>query len=400
MDRDDLRFARRVLIALVLVFLTIGLLLLVVFAFHFVLVVFAGILLAVLLDGVVGQITKRSNIPHRAALGLVVVSLLGLLAGFWGIVGPEVAEQFRELQERFPEALREAEDWLLGFGLGQLIVEQAPGAAELLGGLVGHLTGIFTTVFAAVFYTVIVLFIGFYAAANPRLYVENVIHLVRPKHQARFRELMGKVARALRHWFLGQFIAMVAVGSLTTIGLMIIGMPLALTLGFLAGLRSCHPGELAGRYHIYVTLSPTLPSFGEATYYADDESGTSGWVDSKVSLAPLFELRPVDGGESIFIDTGITPIPNFPMELTSDSSRWMRKAPAGKGMAWPVGESLHYPESVLIIAQERAAEVDVAEVKAVIFNLANLPPNHPDGTKQIRDALPYVISACAKDAVV
>lgn len=159
-------------------------------------------------------------------------------------------------------------------------------------------------------------------------------------------------------------------------------------------------GELAGRYHIYVTLSPTLPSFGEATYHADDESGTSGWVDSKVSLAPLFELRPVDGEGSIFIDTGITPIPNFPMELTSDSSRWMRKAPAGKGMAWPVGESLHYPESVLIIAQDRAAEVDVAEVKELMFNLANLPPNHPDGTKQIRDALPYVISACAKDSPV
>ena len=143
-------------------------------------------------------------------------------------------------------------------------------------------------------------------------------------------------------------------------------------------------------------MSPTVPSFGRATYHTDDETGQSGWVDSEISLAPLFELRRVSGDGSLFIDTGATPIPHFPMDLTSDSSRWTRQAMAGKGAMCPVGESLHFPDTVLIIAHERATKVDVAEVKALLDSIANLPPNHPDGVRKVRDVLPMVISACLK----
>jgi hypothetical protein len=155
-------------------------------------------------------------------------------------------------------------------------------------------------------------------------------------------------------------------------------------------------GELAGSYHIYVTLSPTVASYGRATYHADDETGMTGWVNSEISLAPLFELRRVDDGSSLFFDTGLTPLPNFPMGLTSDSSPWARRAPEGRGTSWPVGESLHYPEDVLIIAHNRTANVDVAEVKALLQNLAKLPPNHPDGVGSIGGVVPYLISACLK----
>jgi hypothetical protein len=155
-------------------------------------------------------------------------------------------------------------------------------------------------------------------------------------------------------------------------------------------------GELAGSYHIYVTLSPSLPSFGRATYHADDETGMSGWVDSEISLAPLFELRKVDGGTSLFFDTGVTPLPNFPMGLTSDSSRWARRAPEGKGTSWHVGESLYYTDDVLIIAQDRANQLDVKEVKTLLQNLSKLPPNHPDGIKSMGGVVPYLISACLK----
>ena len=155
-------------------------------------------------------------------------------------------------------------------------------------------------------------------------------------------------------------------------------------------------GELAGQYHIYVTLSPTVPSFGRATYTASDETGRSGWVTSEISLAPLFELRRVTDGMSLFIDTGVMPIPNFPMGLTSDSSPWRRRSATDAGHSWPVGESLLYPEDVLIIAHDRAGTVDVNEVKTLLRNLATLPPNHPDGVRSIGGLAPYLISACLK----
>jgi predicted PurR-regulated permease PerM len=241
-SRDsDLRFARRVGIVLIMTLLAIGALALVTFAFHFLLVVFGGVLLAVLLNGAAAQISQRTPLPYRLALILVVLVLIGLGVGFWSIVGPPIIEQAGELQVRIPEALEALEGWLLGFGIGEMLVAEAPGAEEVFGGVMGHVTGIFTTAFEVVFYSLIVIFIGLYGAARPQVYHDNAIHLVPPRHQERAKEVLSSVAKALRHWFLGQFIAMLAVGILTTVGLMIIGVPLALSLGLIAGVLEFVP---------------------------------------------------------------------------------------------------------------------------------------------------------------
>jgi len=241
MESSDLRFARRVGIVLVMTLLAIGVIALLTFAFHFILVIFAGILLAVLLDGLTGQITKRTPIPHGVALAMVVIGLLGLATGFGWIIGPQVADQFGELQERIPEALAEVQEWVLGFEIGRTMMEESPDVGEVLGGAMGHITGIAMTAFSAVFYFVIILFIGLYGAASPGVYLSNFIHLVPKKRQERARQVLSSTGKALRHWFLGQFIAMVAVGTLTTVGLLILGMPLALSLGLLAGLLEFIP---------------------------------------------------------------------------------------------------------------------------------------------------------------
>jgi len=52
---------------------------------------------------------------------------------------------------------------------------------------------------------------------------------------------MAAVVHALRWWLLGRLVAMTAVGLLTALGLWAIGMPMALALGFIAGLLSFVP---------------------------------------------------------------------------------------------------------------------------------------------------------------
>jgi predicted PurR-regulated permease PerM len=241
MSTSDLHFARRVGIVLVMVSLTLAFIALVTFAFHFILVVFAGILLAVLLDGLTGQLRARVSMPHGAALAVVLITLLALIGGFVWLIGPQVVAQGQELQERLPEAVEAAEGWLASYGWGQALLDEASDLSGMIGGVVAQLTGVFTTMFSAIFYTVIALFVGLYGAARPALYVDNAIHLVPKRHKQRAREVIESVARALRHWFLGQFIAMVAVGTLTTIGLMLLGVPQALSLGLLAGLLEFVP---------------------------------------------------------------------------------------------------------------------------------------------------------------
>lgn len=241
MDKSELRFARRVAIVLVMTLLAIALIALITFAFHFVLVVFAGLLLSVLLVGLAGQITNHTPIPHSAAIAIVVLVMLGALTGFGLVIGPQVAEQSTELQERIGEAIETVEEWVAGFGWGAALIEEVPDVQEVLGGAMAELTGLFTTAFAVVFYAVIVLFIGLYTALRPKLYITNFLYLVPKKHRPRAGEVLSSQGRALRYWFLGQFMAMIAVGTLTTIGLMILGVPLALSLGILAGLLEFVP---------------------------------------------------------------------------------------------------------------------------------------------------------------
>lgn len=241
MTSSDLQFARRVGIVLVMVLLAIALIAMVTFAFHFILVVFAGILLAVLLDGLTGQVRARVSMPHGVALAVVLLTLLVIVGGFWWIIGPQVVEQGKELQERLPEAVEAAEQWLSSYGWGRTLIEEASDLSSVIGGVAAQVTGVFTTMFAGIFYAVIALFVGLYGAAKPSLYINNAIHLVPQRHKQRAREVIESVARALRHWFLGQFIAMVAVGTLTTVGLMLLGVPQALSLGLLAGLLEFVP---------------------------------------------------------------------------------------------------------------------------------------------------------------
>jgi predicted PurR-regulated permease PerM len=91
----------------------------------------------------------------------------------------------------------------------------------------------------AAFFVLIVTML--YFAANPDLYVKGLVTLVPPSRRARTHEVMHKVAHVLRWWFLGQLIDMAVVGVLTVFGLVIIGMPMALALGVLAGILTFVP---------------------------------------------------------------------------------------------------------------------------------------------------------------
>ncbi|MEJ7698536.1 MAG: AI-2E family transporter [Pyrinomonadaceae bacterium] len=60
-------------------------------------------------------------------------------------------------------------------------------------------------------------------------------------HRKRVREILYEIGETLSWWLIGKGASMLFIGVLTWIGLYIIGVPLALTLGLIAGLFSFVP---------------------------------------------------------------------------------------------------------------------------------------------------------------
>jgi predicted PurR-regulated permease PerM len=211
---------------------------------HVVLFLFAGALLAVALRALFVPLAHKTRVPERVALGLTLVALAGAAVLFGIYLGPQVAEQFSQLAAELP---------LLGRRLLQLL-ERVPGADALLralpepGEMAGPLTelltragGVVTSLVGGLGALVIIAVIGFYLAASPQVYVAGIVRLVPPPRRPFVVSLLEAVGLTLQWWLVGRVIVMVISGVLITVGLGLLGIPLALGLGVLAGLLTFVP---------------------------------------------------------------------------------------------------------------------------------------------------------------
>lgn len=227
-------FARRVFVGSLVVLVVFGLAWLVVRFGAVLLLAFGGVLVAVLLDGLAGWTARHTGLRRGLALAGVGAGLVATGVGLVAVLGPRVTAEFGELGGTLTGGatqIREylATQWWAEPILGELTEAQADGtryAARMLGA--------FSTVLGGVLNVVVILFLGVYLAVDPVLYRRGVLHLVDKRHRARTSKLLTQAGAALRGWLKGQFIAMAIVGSLTTVGLMILGVPLALALGVIA----------------------------------------------------------------------------------------------------------------------------------------------------------------------
>jgi hypothetical protein len=120
-------------------------------------------------------------------------------------------------------------------------------------------------------------------------------------------------------------------------------------------------GPLAGFYDLYVTLSPSRESPGQTTYHAADDNG--GTFESAAEFWPLFELRPLGGGRSIFVDTGKAKVPGFPMNIGSAGGTWSLRPPSPAAVRGFRAKPFFYQGQVVITAQRDGQTSPVIPMK-------------------------------------
>ncbi len=209
-----------------------------------VLVVFAGVLMGVLLDGLARRVVRRLPISRGVALTFILIlSAVAVIGGAW-LAGPQVAAQVSELAQRIPTAIEQIKLALTAHDWGKWIVENIPSTREILPFGSRQLVSVpdaFSSIAGIVAALLIVFFVGVYLAANPRVYVENLLRLLPSKKRPRAREVLNEVTHALQRWLVGRLATMFVVGVLIAIGLSLIHLPLAFTLALIAALMAFIP---------------------------------------------------------------------------------------------------------------------------------------------------------------
>ncbi|MDN5871705.1 MAG: AI-2E family transporter [Nitrococcus sp.] len=203
------------------------------------LVLFAGVMLAVFLDGLTRLLCRAVPLPRRWAISITVLLLLSLFGVSLWFLGPPLASQLAQLAERIPQAIAQIHAQLLRVPWISPLMQRLPAPQQLLSisqDLMPRILGLFSTTIGALMSAFIVLFIGLYLAVNPPIYMLAARRLIPLAKRRRMDELFMAIGQALRHWLVGRFSSMIIVGLLTGLGLWAIGMPVPISLAFITGL--------------------------------------------------------------------------------------------------------------------------------------------------------------------
>ncbi len=210
---------------------------------------FGAILIAIALRAGAAVLHRRAGIGLKPGVLLCALAATLVIAGIVAGAGPSISDQFGQLIGSLPAALDQVNAWLSDSSLGQFL-ERRLESAEAVGGttpggslpsLFGYVTGTLTTVLGGVANLVLLVTVAIFLALDAPMYRGGALRLVPLSYRARAGQIADELARALARWMGGQALDMVLVALVTGLGLWLLGVPLALVLGLIAGLTNIIP---------------------------------------------------------------------------------------------------------------------------------------------------------------
>jgi predicted PurR-regulated permease PerM len=253
------------------------------------LLLFIGILVSLYLGALAGVLHRRAHLPERLAfLAAILLSFGGVALLFWVLVPPLIA-QTQELVKVLPAYISGWEGAIdrLADRVPALKSVYTPGQHRILIAVYDQLANQFQNVvpkvltFVEVLVSIFsVIVMALYLSLHPALYREWLIALFPPLHRDLVRDVLGDCASSLRAYIVGLLLTMSFLGTLTALGLYVLGVPYALTFGVFTGLATIVPffGTL---------LATTLPALFVLT--GPDGGSRALWVIGLGVLVHLIE---------------------------------------------------------------------------------------------------------------
>lgn len=263
---------------------------------------FVGVLFGLTLAAAVDK-TERFRIPRGIAAPVLLLTVLGCIAGLATFAAPQVTSQLQEVKDQVPKVVGKVRGWVdsrVG-GVTQLLSDSASKAATdstsdttrkatdttgeaadsararasdsapvaahgtaknpakavqpdadggssgiarlspQIGSVGRAFFKFFSSTLAAIGGTILIIFMTLFIAIDPKLYQRGLMHLLPHRHRERMEAVLSKVGMTLRRWLVTQLIAMVVIGLVTGLAMWALGIRGAIALGVIAGLLEFIP---------------------------------------------------------------------------------------------------------------------------------------------------------------
>lgn len=202
--------------------------------------ILAGIVFAAALQGGEHLLARVWRMRRGVRLAVVILVFVAALAGFLFFAGTQVAAEAGQLQATLLKQSDRLGALASEYGLGG----KGDAVAQLkaqIGGSMGRILSVIGGAAGAIGSMILIIVFGIFVVADPRLYERGIEWLTPVPQRAALKDTLEAMAAMLRRWVGGRLVLMLFEGGLIFVGLSLVGAPLALLLGLVAGLFAFIP---------------------------------------------------------------------------------------------------------------------------------------------------------------
>ena len=262
---------------------------------HVFLLLFFAVLLACTLRGAADLLARHTRLPAGLMLAAISLLMLALVIGGVWWIGPQLARQAAGLVDKLSGEVDALSQRYGSTHWGRTLMQHLSGSAPSASQISAPAFKVLGIGASALGDLVLLVITALYLAISPALYQRGMVRLIAIRHRPRALAIMRDVGRTLRRWLLGQMIDMIVVGAISAAGLSLLGVPVPLALGVLAGLLTFIPyfgAAVSGIPAVLValTVSPTVALYTVGVFALCHV--VEGYVLSPLVQRRLVELPP------------------------------------------------------------------------------------------------------------
>jgi predicted PurR-regulated permease PerM len=267
-----------------------------------ILLAFASLLLSITFLAIGDGLRRLAPfLPRRAGTALAFVLLLGGIGGIVAFYGWRIADQYEEIFAKARQGAQAALTFVQAHDWSRALLQKTDGlrigdATSFLAPVLGSALGVVGSV---VGYGAIIIVCGVFMALDPMRYRSGLLGLVPDPYRDHARSVVERIGWDLRRWLVSRLIVMVAIGVLSSIGLLLLGIPAAVTIGVTGAVLTFIPylGPIlaaAPAVLVAFTASPLLALMTGlmfwGVHFIEGTFITPMVQDHEVSLSPVLTI--------------------------------------------------------------------------------------------------------------